>query len=45
MRDDWQGRGVGSALVEATLDLAENWLGLTRGDGEYVDAYSMARLR
>lgn len=77
VRDDLQGRGVGTALMEAALDLADNWLGLTRieltvytdneigialyekfgfevegthrryafRDGEYVDAYSMARLR
>lgn len=76
VRDDWQGRGVGSKLVEAALDLADNWLNLSRielhvftnntagialykkfgfevegthrrfafRDGEYVDAYSMARL-
>ena len=77
VRDDWQGKGVGTALMEAALDLADNWLSLTRieltvytdnvagialyekfgfeiegthrrfafRDGEYVDAYSMARLR
>ncbi len=77
VRDDWQGQGVGTALMEAALDLADNWLNLTRielrvyvdnsaavalykrfgfeiegthrryafRDGEYVDAYSMARLR
>jgi len=77
VRDDWQGKGVGSALMEAALDLADNWLNLTRielhvyvdnaagialyekfgfeiegthrrfafRDGEYVDAYSMARLK
>ena len=77
VRDDWQGKGVGTALMEATLDLADNWLNLTRielrvyvdnsaavalykrfgfelegthrrlafRDGEYVDAYSMARIR
>ncbi|MBA2617412.1 MAG: GNAT family N-acetyltransferase, partial [Rubrobacter sp.] len=76
-RDDWQGRGVGTELMRAALDLAENWLNLTRieldvytdnkagialyekfgferegthrryafRDGEYVDAYSMARIR
>lgn len=76
VRDDWQGRGVGTALMEAVLDLADNWLNLMRielrvyadnaagialyrkfgfeiegthrrfafRDGEYVDAYSMARL-
>jgi L-phenylalanine/L-methionine N-acetyltransferase len=77
VRDDWQGRGVGTALMEAALDLADKWLNLTRielrvyvdnaagitlyekfgfevegthrrlafRDGDYVDAYSMARLR
>jgi putative acetyltransferase len=77
VRDDWQGMGVGTALMEAALDLADNWLNLTRielqvyvdnaagialykkfgfevegthrrfafRDGEYVDAYSMARLK
>ena len=32
VRDDWQGRGVGFALMEACLDLADNWLNLTRLD-------------
>ncbi len=77
VRDDWQGKGVGTALMGAALDLADNWLDLTRVEltvytdnaagialyekfgfeiegthrryafrnGEYVDAYSMARLR
>ena len=77
VRDDWQGRGVGTSLMEAALDLADNWLNLTRielrvyvdnaaaialyekfgfevegthrrlafRDGEYVDGYSMARLK
>jgi putative acetyltransferase len=27
---NWQGRGVGSLLVEAALDLADNWLRLAR---------------
>ena len=77
VRDDWQGRGVGTALMRAALDLADNWLDLSRieltvytdnaaaialyekfgfevegthrrhafRDGEYADAYSMARLR
>ena len=68
---------IGTALMEAAVDLADNWLGLTRielevytdnwagialyekfgfeiegthrrfafRDGEYVDAYSMARLK
>jgi putative acetyltransferase len=30
VRDDWQGKGVGTALLRAALDLADNWLGLTR---------------
>src|SRR5262245_53584138 len=30
VRDDWQGKGVGSALLEAALDLADNWLGMRR---------------
>ena len=77
VRDDWQGKGVGTTLMEAALDLADNWLNLTRVElrvyvdnaaaialyekfgfevegthrrlafrnGEYVDSYSMARLR
>ena len=77
VRDDWQDKGVGTALMEAALDLADNWLDLTRielrvytdnaaavalyekfafevegthrslafRNGEYVDAYSMARLK
>lgn len=32
VRDDWQGKGVGTALVEAALDLADNWLNLARLD-------------
>ena len=77
VRDDRQGKGVGTTLMRAALDLADNWLNLTRlelhvyvdnapaialykkfgfeiegthrrfafRDGEYVDGYSMARLR
>ena len=30
IRDDWQGRGVGSALMEAVIDLADRWLNLDR---------------
>jgi putative acetyltransferase len=77
VHDDWQGKGIGTALMEAALDLADNWLNLTLielrvytdnaagialyetfgfevegthrrlafRDGEYVDAYSMARLK
>ena len=32
VRDDWQGKGIGTKLLEAALDLADNWLGLTRLD-------------
>ena len=77
VRDDWQGKGVGTALMAAIVDLADNWLGYRRleltvytdngaavalyrkfgfelegtlrdysyRNGEYVDAYTMARLR
>ena len=77
VRDDWQGRGVGTALMQAAIDLADRWLNLRRlelevfadnaaarglyekfgfsvegtladyafRDGQYVDAYVMARLR
>jgi len=30
VRDDWQGRGVGTHLLRTALDLADNWLNLTR---------------
>lgn len=30
VRDDWRSRGVGSALMHAALDLADNWLNLLR---------------
>ncbi len=30
VRDDWQGKGVGTALMAAALDLADNWLNLLR---------------
>jgi L-phenylalanine/L-methionine N-acetyltransferase len=75
--DDWQGKGVGTAMMAAAVDLADNWLNLTRVEltvytdnavgialyekfgfemegthrcfafrnGEYVDAYSMARIK
>jgi L-phenylalanine/L-methionine N-acetyltransferase len=38
VRDDLQGRGVGTALMQAALDLADNWLNLTRVElTVYVD--------
>jgi putative acetyltransferase len=30
VHDDWQGQGIGSALLAAALDLADNWLALKR---------------
>jgi putative acetyltransferase len=30
VHDDFQGRGIGTALLVAMLDLADNWLGLRR---------------
>ncbi len=30
VRDDWQGKGVGSALMAAMVELADNWLNLVR---------------
>ena len=30
VRDDWQGKGVGTALLGAALDLVDNWLNLSR---------------
>ncbi len=30
VHDDFQGRGVGTALMQAMVDLADNWLGLRR---------------
>jgi putative acetyltransferase len=30
VRDDWQGKGIGAALVQAAVDLAEKWLNLSR---------------
>lgn len=77
VRDDWQGKGVGTAIMRAVIDLADRWLNLTRieltvltdnepaialyrkfgfeiegtlhkyafCDGEFVDAYMMARVK
>jgi putative acetyltransferase len=30
VRDDWQGKGVGTAMIQAVIDLADRWLNLTR---------------
>ena len=77
VHDDYQGQGIGTALMAAAIDLADNWLNLKRvelhvftdnasaihlyenfgfevegthrafsyREGEYVDSYSMARVR
>lgn len=77
VHDDYQGMGVGSKLLSAVIELAENWLNVSRieltvysdnqpalalyekhgfviegeasnyafRNGEYVNAYYMARLR
>jgi putative acetyltransferase len=38
VHDDWQGRGIGSALLQACLDLADQWLNLSRIELEvYTD--------
>ncbi len=77
VHDDFQNRGVGTRLVQAGLDIADNWLNLKRvelqvytdnaaavhlyekfgfiiegthkafafREGEYIDAYFMARVK
>jgi putative acetyltransferase len=30
VRDDWHGRGVGTTLMAAIVDLADNWVGYSR---------------
>lgn len=30
VHDDWQGCGIGTALLEATPELTVNWLDITR---------------
>jgi putative acetyltransferase len=38
VRDDWHGRGIGSALLAAGVDLADNWVGYSRLElTAYVD--------
>jgi L-phenylalanine/L-methionine N-acetyltransferase len=36
VREDWHGRGIGTALVRAAVDLADNWLNLRRLELEVV---------
>lgn len=45
VRDDWQRKGVGTALMKAALDLADNWLNLERLDlTVYMDNEPALRL-
>ena len=45
VHDDFQGQGVGTALLQAALDLADNWLNLRRMELEvYVDNEPAVRL-
>jgi putative acetyltransferase len=30
VRDDWRGKGIGTALMQAVIDLTDRWLNLTR---------------
>lgn len=77
VHDHWQGKGVGTALMQVAIELADDWLNVVRLEltvfidneaaiklyqkfgfkiegtlekyafrqGDYVDAYSMARIR
>ena len=45
VHDEWQGKGIGTALLRAGLDLADNWLNLTRLELEvYTDNEPAIRL-
>jgi putative acetyltransferase len=45
VRDDWQGKGVGTALMQAAVDLADKWLNLRRLELEvYTDNTPAIRL-
>jgi len=45
VRDDWQGRGAGTALMQAMIDLADKWLNLSRLELEvYTDNEPAIRL-
>jgi putative acetyltransferase len=45
VRDDWQGKGVGSALMQAAIELADKWLNLRRLEIEvFVDNEPAIRL-
>ncbi len=45
VHEEWQGKGIGKALMQAGLDLADNWLNLTRLELEvYTDNEAAIRL-
>ncbi len=45
VHDEWQGKGIGTALMRAGIDLADNWLNLTRLELEvYADNEPAIRL-
>jgi L-phenylalanine/L-methionine N-acetyltransferase len=45
VHEDWQGKGVGKELMRAIVDLADNWLNLTRLELEvYADNEAAIRL-
>jgi putative acetyltransferase len=45
VHDDWHGRGVGTTLVRAAVELADNWLNLHRLELEvYTDNEPAVRL-
>jgi putative acetyltransferase len=45
VRDNWQGKGVGSALMQAAVELADKWMNLERLELEvYVDNEPAVRL-
>ncbi|UCH60241.1 MAG: GNAT family N-acetyltransferase [Anaerolineales bacterium] len=45
VHDDWQNKGIGTALMQAAIELADNWLDLRRLELEvYVDNIPAIRL-
>jgi putative acetyltransferase len=45
VHDEWQGKGIGTALMHAGVDLADNWLNITRLELEvYTDNEPAIRL-
>jgi putative acetyltransferase len=45
VRDDWQGKGIGSALMQAAVDMADKWLNIMRLELEvYTDNEPAVRL-